>query len=167
MASAWRNRNNTVSNAALNIQRVTPDTPHDHLLYGHHIHQEAQFSPWKQSTFTDCFSKPYYGLLAMSGDEVLGYAIVLEVLDEATLMDIAVAKKHRGEGVGKSLLQSVIEISRQRKIREIWLEVRQSNRAAISLYETHAFKHIETRKNYYPSENGKENAVIMKWQSLA
>lgn len=146
----------------LDIQRVTTATPIELLSRGHKIHCEAQFSPWKLTTFTDCFTKPYYGLLAIDGDELMGYAIVLEVLDEATLMDIAVAREHRGKGIGKALLHHVLHQSRERNIREIWLEVRESNRTAIQLYETHEFVRIETRKNYYPTQDGKESAVIMK-----
>ena len=151
----------------LNIQLVTADTPAALIERGHAIHVQAQFSPWKLSTFADCFTPPYYGLFALDENELVGYAIVLEVLDEATLMDIAVVQHCRGRGVGKALLQPVLDKAKARSMREVWLEVRESNLAAIHLYETHGFEHIELRKNYYPTENGKENAAIMKWRNLA
>ena len=101
---------------------------------------------------------------------------MLEVVDEATLMDIAVDKGARGTGIGRALVDFVVETSVKNGMCEIWLEVRESNDTAISLYESSGFEHIETRKNYYTVESSdndksginrnsaqKENAKIMKW----
>ncbi len=133
------------------------------LERGHAIHVESQFSPWKLSTFADCFTKPYYGVLALDGEALVGYAIVLEVLDEATLMDIAVTENERGKGIGKALVDFVLLTSKTNGMSEIWLEVRESNASAIALYEKKGFEHIETRKHYYATSAGKEHAKIMKW----
>lgn len=155
---------------------VTPESFDKHIENAHVIHQHSQVVPWKLSTFADCFTKPYYGVFAFEGDKVIGYAIMLEVVDEATLMDIAVDSAARGQGVGRALVDFVMDTSVKNGMSEIWLEVRESNYAAISLYESSGFEHIETRKNYYTVEssdndksgfNGniaqKENAKIMKW----
>lgn len=147
----------------MNIQTVSENTPSDIIEAAYQIHAESQFSPWKLTTFADCFTAPYYGLLAFKNEQVIGYAIVLEVLDEATLMDIAVTSIERGKGSGKQLLNKVIELSFDHSMNEIWLEVRASNSNAIALYEANHFQHIETRKNYYPTPSGKEDAFIMKW----
>ena len=147
----------------MNIQTVSENTSSDIIEAAYQIHAESQFSPWKLTTFTDCFTAPYYGLLVCQNEQVIGYAIVLEVLDEATLMDIAVTSSERGKGTGKQLLNKVIELSVDHNMNEIWLEVRASNSNAIALYEANNFKHIETRKHYYPSSSGKEDAFIMKW----
>lgn len=147
-----------------------------HIENAHVIHQHSQVAPWKLSTFADCFTKPYYGVFAFEGDKVIGYAIMLEVVDEATLMDIAVDSAARGQGVGRALVDFVMDTSVKNGMSEIWLEVRESNHMAISLYESSGFEHIETRKNYYTVESSdndksgihgniaqKENAKIMKW----
>ena len=151
-----------------------------HIAHAHAIHQNAQVSPWKLSTFADCFTKPYYGVFAFDKNKIVGYAIMLEVVDEATLMDIAVDSGARGKGIGRALVDFVIETSVKNAMREMWLEVRESNDAAIALYESSGFEHIETRKNYYTvhsndsgdkNSNGhsaqKENAKIMKWTNPA
>ncbi|WP_394222035.1 ribosomal protein S18-alanine N-acetyltransferase [Alteromonas gracilis] len=145
------------------------------IALAHGIHERAQVVPWKPTTFADCFTKPYYGVFAFHGQEVIGYAIVLEVVDEATLMDIAVDGSCRGKGIGRSLVEFVKNQSSLNGMNEMWLEVRESNHNAIKLYESSGFEHIETRKNYYttqPTEGGsngtgKENAKIMKWTKSA
>ena len=155
---------------------VPPQGFEQYIEHAHVIHQHSQVAPWKLSTFEDCFTKPYYGVLAFDNDKIVGYAIMLEVVDEATLMDIAVDSRARGKGIGRALVDFVIEASVKNAMREIWLEVRESNHTAISLYESSGFEHIETRKNYYTvrsNDDGnnkssgnsaqKENAKIMKW----
>ena len=155
---------------------VPPQGFEQYIEHAHVIHQHSQVAPWKLSTFEDCFTKPYYGVFAFDNEKVVGYAIMLEVVDEATLMDIAVDSGARGKGIGRALVDFVIETSLKNAMREIWLEVRESNHTAISLYESSEFEHIETRKNYYTvrSNDGgnnkssgniaqKENAKIMKW----
>lgn len=132
------------------------------LRAAYRIHQKAHASPWSFSTFEDCFTPPYYGVLAYSDDAVAGYAIMLEVVDEATLMDIAVGENRRSRGVGQALVDNVVRKSAENNMAVIWLEVRQSNQAAITLYNKNGFEHIETRKNYYSTPTGKENALIMR-----
>lgn len=146
----------------LSLVAVTPSTTKADLTSAYRIHETAQVAPWSFSTFEDCFSPPYYGVLAYDGGTVVGYAIVLEVLDEATLMDIAVDANARGKGIGQTLLGGVLATSVENKMAVIWLEVRQSNLAATALYQKNGFEHIETRKNYYPTPTGKENALIMR-----
>lgn len=148
----------------MNLHLVTSDTSTAWIMQAYEIHVEAQFSPWKFTTFEDCLTPPYYCVVAVEDEIVVGYAIMLEVLDEATLMDIAVKQECRGRGIGDMLLKHVLALSLHNSMVEVWLEVRESNESAIALYEKHGFYHIEIRKNYYPLANGKENAVIMKWE---
>lgn len=148
----------------MDLHLVTSDTSTEWIAQAYDIHANAQFSPWKLTTFEDCFTPPYYCVFAVEDEMVVGYAIMLEVLDEATLMDIAVKRECRGRGIGDMLLKHVLALSLHNSMVEVWLEVRESNESAIALYEKHGFDHIEIRKNYYPLANGKENAVIMKWE---
>jgi ribosomal-protein-alanine N-acetyltransferase len=127
------------------------------------IHQEVQPNPWSRNTFADCFTPPYFSLILRTNKQISGYALILLVADEATLMDIAVMKKSRGQGLGKALLLEVISHCKQQKMAEIWLEVRASNALAQSLYEQLGFEVIEIRKNYYSTSTAaKEDAVIMR-----
>lgn len=148
-----------------NLHIVNSQTPVESLIQAHRIHESVQVEPWSFATFEDCLSKPYYGVFAYLNEEVVGFAIVLEVLSEATLMDIAVDNKVRGKGIGKKLLTYVQGQSKLRGMNEMWLDVRESNDVAISLYKQQGFTYIDTRKNYYPTEAGRENALVMKWCS--
>jgi ribosomal-protein-alanine N-acetyltransferase len=76
-------------------------------------------------------------------------------------MDIVVHDAHQGNGLGQSLLEHFMDQCSQNNIQQIWLEVRESNAAAIHLYDKAGFILVEQRVNYYPSSKGKEDALIM------
>jgi ribosomal-protein-alanine N-acetyltransferase len=125
------------------------------------LHKQAQFSPWSRKIFEDCLTKPYFAYSLDQDNQPLGYYIGMTVLDEVTLMDLVVSATHQGKGLGKSLLQHFMEQCNQNNIQQIWLEVRESNAAAINLYDNAGFILVEQRVNYYPSAKGKEDALIM------
>ncbi|MEW9798191.1 ribosomal protein S18-alanine N-acetyltransferase [Alteromonas sp. CYL-A6] len=139
------------------------DLTGDDVKAAYAIHQQVHVKPWAWTTFTDCLHVPYYGLAACQDNTLAGYALVLEVADEATLMDIAVSPDYRRQGIGNQLLNAVIARSRENQMSSLWLEVRAGNTAAITLYENAGFDTIEIRKNYYPlADGGKEDARIMR-----
>lgn len=146
----------------MNIQLVSNTNCEGALAQAHRIHDASQFKPWSFDTFVDCTTPPYFGALAIKDDQVVGYALVLEVVDEATLMDIAVDRRCRKEGIGRALVEYVIQHAQHNKMTSMWLEVRASNVGAINLYEHTGFEHVEVRKGYYQTANGKEDAKIMK-----
>jgi len=125
------------------------------------LHKQGQFSPWSRRIFEDCLTKPYFAYSLDQDCQPLGYYIGMTVLDEVTLMDIVVGASHQGKGLGKSLLQHFMDQCNQNNIQQIWLEVRESNAAAINLYDNAGFILVEQRVNYYPSATGKEDALIM------
>ena len=133
-----------------------------HLEDAYDIHKQSVFSPWQITTFEDCTLTPYQGVVALHEDRVSGYALLLFVSVEVTIMDIAVRASQRGAGVGKALMEEIVAICRARNSEEIWLEVRAGNKVAIGLYKSFGFTTIEIRKDYYPATEGREDAVIMK-----
>lgn len=126
------------------------------------IHTTGHFKPWSQRVFVDCITSPYFAYQLQDHNQTMGYYLSTKVLDEATLMDIAVNKAHQGQGLGHKVLKHFMLQCQAREVSTIWLEVRQSNHAAIKLYEKAGFSLIEKRTNYYPTENGHEDALIMK-----
>lgn len=129
----------------------------------HDIHTQSQPRPWSLSTFSDCMTPPYYALGLYDDKNVVGYALLLLVVDEATLMDIAIASAFRGAGGGKLLLDAAIAHCKQTQMATLWLEVRQSNEVAIRLYKAYGFETIEVRKDYYlTATECKEDALIMR-----
>ncbi len=96
---------------------------------------------------------------------LLGFAIVSQVLNEAELLDFVVSPECQGQGIGGCLLAWVIQQLRGQASR-FYLEVRQSNAAAIGLYDAQGFIEVGVRPNYYPSHNGREDALLMAMELL-
>lgn len=126
------------------------------------IQSRCHYNPWSEKAFADCLTAPYFAFQLSTASKVNGYYVGMDVAGEATLMDIGVDLEMRGKGLGRRLLTHFIENCQQRGCSEIWLEVRASNASAIHLYKQHGFELIETRKGYYPSSTGREDALIMK-----
>lgn len=128
----------------------------------YHLHCHSHLNPWQQSSFLDCLTPPYFALALQDDGQLVGYALLLLVLDEATLMDIAIAPERRGQRAGSLLLQETIKACREKGAQTLWLEVRASNAPAIALYAGHGFMLVERRKAYYTTEGGREDALIMR-----
>jgi ribosomal-protein-alanine N-acetyltransferase len=90
---------------------------------------------------------------------VVGYMIYWTVITEVHLLNLAVAPAWRQKGVGRSLMDHLIEESGRENIKEILLEVRVSNQTARRMYEHFHFKEVAVQPGYY-SDNG-EDALVM------
>jgi len=101
--------------------------------------------------------------LGLYAPDLIGYVIFSQVLDEAELLQIAVDPAHQGRGYAQQLIDQGIHLLREAGINRLMLEVRESNLAAIALYEQSGFVTEGLRKNYYPPVLGdqRENAVLM------
>ena len=86
-------------------------------------------------------------------DKVCGYLMVLDSIDVYEVLAIATIEEYRNKGIAQKLLNKI-------KIKNIFLEVRESNQTAINFYKKNKFKEISIRKNYYSEPT--ENAIIMK-----
>lgn len=86
-------------------------------------------------------------------DKVSGYLMILDSIDVYEILAIATIEEYRNKGIAQKLLNKI-------KIKNIFLEVRESNQTAINFYKKNKFKEISIRKNYYSKPN--ENAIIMK-----
>ena len=115
-------------------------------------------APWNENSVrSELTNKLALWLVALDGEEVVGYVGSQTVLQEADMMNIAVADSHRRQGIARRLVEELI---RQLDAYQLTLEVRQSNIAAISLYESMGFTQVGLRKNYY--QKPKENALILR-----
>ncbi|WP_338401491.1 ribosomal protein S18-alanine N-acetyltransferase [Neptunicella marina] len=120
-----------------------------------------QAYPMSYANFLSCLSGKYFAFVAYQNEQLVGLYLAHQVLDELTLIEVGVAPEYRGKGYGKALMQHFEQQGVKRGAQQFWLEVRESNHIAIALYQSLDFSEIEIRKNYYPSENGHENAVVM------
>lgn len=125
------------------------------------IEQAVYSFPWSKQNFYDCLQVGYWCSVLEVEQQVIGYIICLIVLDEVHILNIAVSSKMQRQGHGQHLLSYVLQQAVIKDISKVFLEVRKSNIAAIELYIKFGFNEIATRKDYYLTENGREDAAIM------
>ena len=97
-------------------------------------------------------------IIAKENNEVVGFAGISIIFDEATLNNIVVKKSCRGRGIGGELLETLIDLCSDLNAKSFTLEVNVTNTPAIKLYEKFGFKNLEIRKKYY---NNSTDAYIM------
>jgi len=121
---------------------------------------------WDKTVFADCFSVDYYGwVLELNwgvNTEIVGFIIILlhASIHEAQLMNIAIHPDYQRRGLASRLLQQAIDFAKAKQIKQLLLEVRVSNSAAIEFYKKWGGKQIAVREGYYPSAQGREDALI-------
>ncbi|MDP2561798.1 ribosomal protein S18-alanine N-acetyltransferase [Psychrobium sp. 1_MG-2023] len=130
------------------------------------IEQAAQSHPMSRTVMESCLSKRYFNAMVLVEGVVAGFYIGEYVLDESSLIEICVAPTFQGQGLGKQLLTHYIEAAKSRGAMSCWLEVRESNHSAHKLYQSLDFNEVDRRVNYYPTETGHEDAIIMSYFSF-
>lgn len=124
------------------------------------IESEIFSMPWSQKGFEDSLKKEdtTYLTVLLRG-KIVGYCGLQQVLDEADITNVAVLAPYRRWGIGFAMLDELLRCAKERGVVNFTLEVRESNAAAIALYEKLGFENCGIRKNFY--EKPTENAVIM------
>ncbi|WP_257797875.1 ribosomal protein S18-alanine N-acetyltransferase [Psychromonas sp. CD1] len=125
------------------------------------IEHIVHISPWSEKIFLSNFGKRYFNHVLVDGPRIIGYYVASSVAGEVTLMNIAITTEEQGKGFGKLLLQSLLDTAKDKDEQEIWLEVRVSNSSAWRLYQQLGFVEVGRRRDYYPLEKGREDAIIM------
>lgn len=125
------------------------------------IEKRAHAFPWSEATLASNQGERYLNYQLITEGEMAAFAITQVVLDEATLFNIAVDPAFQRRGFGRELLEHLIDELEKRGVVTLWLEVRASNAAAIALYEHLGFNEVTIRRNYYPTADGREDAIIM------
>lgn len=106
--------------------------------------------PWTRESIESVISDDGKICLASYEDEVLtGYIYASYVLDEAEIGNICILPKLRGQGIGKALLQKMLEALRGMEIKTVFLEVEADNAPAVKLYENAGFTRYNERRDYY------------------
>lgn len=117
--------------------------------------------PWPESIFTDELTNPLAIYLVLEyQDEVIGYAGFWLVLGEAQVTNIALLQNFRGKGLGRMLVQSLIDKAKNDGAETIFLEVRRSNILAQELYKKLGFVMLGVREGYY--QDSGEDAFTMQ-----
>ncbi len=120
--------------------------------------------PWSRANFADSLAAGYDAwLLRDPAGKLAGYFLLMYALDEAHLLDVAVAGKRQRQGLGRRLLYQIAARALGHGMASILLEVRPSNERALDVYRRHGYVEIGRRKGYYPAgAAGREDAIVMR-----
>lgn len=126
------------------------------------VERASYLFPWSEGVFRDCVRVGYMCRVVESSDEIIGYGIMSFGAGEAHILNVCIRSDHRGGGLGRRLMNFLLDRAREEYMQEVFLEVRPSNAVAIRLYETLGFVRIGIRKSYYQATGGREDALVYK-----
>lgn len=152
---------------------LIPMKQDEHLEAVYQLETSSQRFPWSKKIFSDCLSAGYFcQVLTLSENtklrqllpeevDIAGFGIVMPAVDEVHLLNIAIHPAVRQQRLGAWLLEALKRQSKRSGGSKMLLEVRVSNVSAIGLYRKMGFQVVGVRKNYYPADEGRENALVM------
>ena len=116
--------------------------------------------PWSRQDFSDCVTYALFLVAEAEADQIGGYVVALDAADEGEILNLAVAPNGRRSGLGRALVERVIEALSARGVGQVYLEVRESNAPARALYAAQGFKEVGRRKQYY--RRPVEDAIVLR-----
>jgi len=125
------------------------------------LEQRIQAFPWTPGHFRDSLAAGHAGWLKREAGAIVAFAVTMRVVDEDHLLDIGVAPDRQRSGLGRELLDFLCAQARQDGMLRMLLEVRPSNQAAVAFYRNFDFVEIGRRRGYYPTLEGREDAIVM------
>lgn len=125
------------------------------------VEKKAYPHPWTLGIFRDCLRVGYNAWVMTLDNNVIGYGIVMLAPGEAHILNICIDPDYQGKSLGRHLLRHLVEKSHQTDIDMVLLEVRRSNTQAQQLYVSENFHELGVRKDYYPTDKGREDAIIL------
>lgn len=117
--------------------------------------------PWSLGNFRDSLTAGYDCWTVVLGESVIAYAVLMVALEEAHLLNFAVAGEWQNQGVGRGFLDHMVGVAREAGCQIVYLEVRPSNMPARHLYRKLGFQQIAIRPEYYPAHHGREDALFL------
>ena len=126
------------------------------------IEQAAYGYPWNAAIFRDCLRMAYFCQVHLLDADVAGYVIMSFGAGEAHILNLCVHPDHHRRGVGQRLLRRALRRAERLGAASMFLEVRPSNQAALGLYRREGFRPVGRRRDYYPSETGREDALVLR-----
>lgn len=135
---------------------------HEDLDEVHAIETRTHIEPWSKGIMGDCIDVGYTCLVLVENRKICAYSITRIAAGEAHILNICVPAERQAQGMGRYLLNFIIDVAKQRYCERVVLEVRVSNTGAIRLYEQRGFKVTGERKDYYaiPKTGGREDAIM-------
>jgi len=128
------------------------------------IEQQIYAFPWTRGNFEDSLASGYTCRLLRHGKRLVGYGVMMRIVDEAHLLNITIVTDRQRTGIGSLLLRSLCDEARSHGAARVILEVRASNGAGHAFYRRHGFVQIGERMDYYPAKHGREAALVLEKQ---
>ncbi len=118
--------------------------------------------PWTLGNFRDCLDSGYSSWVGEVEGALAGYWVMMMAVGEGHILNCCIAPAWQGRGFGRSLIEHLIDTARHHATEALYLEVRPSNTRAVNLYERIGFDGIALRRDYYPADHGREDALVMR-----
>ena len=131
--------------SALILRRMAPS---DVVGVREVLSQSPESALWSESGILES-CRNGIGWVAERDGQIAGFLMARVITDEFEILNMAVGRQHRREGIASGLIQRALEWALIAEAKSVHLEVRESNVAAISLYSRHGFKVIGRRERYY------------------
>ncbi len=126
------------------------------------VERAAYPHPWTAGIFRDCLRIGYCCWVAEDDEGIVGYAVMSIGAGEAHLLNLCVLPTRQRAGLGRRMLDHVLELARSHRAKAVFLEVRPSNPAALHLYRVAGFVEVGMRNGYYPASRGqREDAIVL------
>ncbi len=118
--------------------------------------------PWSRGIFEDCLQFGYPSWVAESENgDIAGHAVMTLAVGEGHILNVCAHPHFQGMGLGRCLLNTLVDHAEGEAAQRMFLEVRASNHAAIQLYRSAGFEEVGVRRGYYPDDEGREDAVVL------
>ncbi len=117
--------------------------------------------PWTLGIFRDCLRVGYYCYVYEGPSGPVGHGVMSIAAGECHLLNICIHPDWQRRGLGRQLVQFLLEVARRKSVKTALLEVRVSNTIAYRLYTNLGFNEVGMRRYYYPGHGGREDAIIL------
>ncbi|MEK8086616.1 ribosomal protein S18-alanine N-acetyltransferase [Aquabacterium sp. A3] len=119
---------------------------------------------WTPENYRSSIRAGYWARVRCEAEsgQIVAVCVAMDGFDEVHLLNIAVARAWHGQGLARALLAILEARCHDRQAARIWLEVRPSNVRARALYTQLGYESVGLRKQYYPAEQGREDAIVMR-----
>ncbi len=120
--------------------------------------------PWTYGIFSDCIKVGYSCWVLEDEEEIIGYGLLSMGADEAHILNVSIQPERQRQGLGRRMMQHLMEQAKLLNAASVYLEVRVSNHHAYDLYKKLGFTVIGHRQDYYPAIGGREDALVLEYR---
>ncbi len=126
------------------------------------IERASYAFPWSEGIFRDCLRVGYVCRVFAVQGRVGGYGVMSMGAGEMHVLNLCISEQYRCRGLGRQMLEHLLDRGASAGMMDAFLEVRPSNAAALRLYRALGFQQIGMRRGYYQAAGGREDACVLK-----